>query len=1022
MSSRSLTRRALAVLAAGLLGVAALPAAAQADVEPTECTAGIEYDATIPTWDAFFAANPGYNAIVPFASGAPGRSTGKNTTVNLDRYFRAVMDAVNDPDGTAKDRVAVKEFALGTSELGARGVDGREIAYWVVSSPTNIANFEQDGDFWADIRDGNIDPSEGLAAVRSRPALAWVTATPHGNEPAAGEAIARQLYELVARRDCANARRLQNLDIALDPVRNPDGRDNNVRTTAWGFDPNRDFGVRNYRENADFLPEIAKYPGLFFIDAHQQTSGYFFPPNEDPVHHEISRFALDFIQDKIGPKLQQTFNDQSAQYQNYNSYDMFTPEYGDTVPSLLMGAAGMTYEKGSDEAYGKQVYDHYLAIDTTINLTSNDKVRLLTDWVNQWEEARRQGEDCTLQRNTLVSPLHETILQDPRGQVCGYYYRPDAHEGDVARLMKALREVGVHVYQLDQDTTSAGVHEYGMAVGTGRVETLPRGTLWIPMSQPQKHWLQAILGEDPFIPYNYYYDVVTWSFGMQRGLAGDGHLTIPLPTGTPMTEVDTVSFGSVPATTSAVYAFDTDSMEALGLVVDLLDAGVNVYRGTTAFSSGGVQYDTGAALVDDVSLRASGVNLSALADEHNTRITGLARFPVAHKQLTKPKIGLYTTLTTNPTNPLNLDVAAVNDGTSTRANNGQCPTETGNNASAYCEALFVLTQKDRLPESMIVPVTSTDLAAGNLASGGFTAFINPAGTIAAGAGATALQAFVNGGGIYVGYNAGGATSARNAGLTTLNTATIAGLNTPGSTFDARFDTTNPVAWGFDRGGWIYRDASNNPVFDDATRGTGIAAVSYADAVGSPATMRSYGFSINALGANQLENRPAVVDQPFGAGRAVMFGFNPFYRSWKEQDERLVLNSVLYPLGSEIAPSAVTRETAKPAAESVAPVAQPIAAPKLAAVKTRPLKATRSIDRDVFIRVARKDAGKLRASVKAAKLTKGLRKRISYTSTTKTVTLTVRNVRTADDHARQVWVSSIMGGLKHRRVSIKVAQL
>ncbi len=48
------------------------------------------------------------------------------------------------------------------------------------------------------------------------------------------------------------------------------------------------------------------------------------------------------------------------QYQNYNSYDMFTPEYGDTVPSLLMGAAGMTYEKGSDENYGKQVYDHYL--------------------------------------------------------------------------------------------------------------------------------------------------------------------------------------------------------------------------------------------------------------------------------------------------------------------------------------------------------------------------------------------------------------------------------------------------------------------------------------------------------------------------------------------------------------------------------------------------------------------------------------------------------------------------------------
>ena len=116
------------------------------------------------------------------------------------------------------------------------------------------------------------------------------------------------------------------------------------------------------------LPEINKYPGVFFIDAHQQSSGYFFPPNEDPVHHEISNFSLDFIQNGIGPALQRAFNDQSAQYNNYNSYDMFTPEYGDTVPSLIMGAAGMTYEKGNSEVYGKQVYDHYLAIDTTLNV------------------------------------------------------------------------------------------------------------------------------------------------------------------------------------------------------------------------------------------------------------------------------------------------------------------------------------------------------------------------------------------------------------------------------------------------------------------------------------------------------------------------------------------------------------------------------------------------------------------------------------------------------------------------------
>ena len=31
------------------------------------------------------------------------------------------------------------------------------------------------------------------------------------------------------------------------------------------------------------------------------------------------------------------------------------------------------------------------------------------------------------------------------------------------------------------------------------------------MDQGMKHYIQAVLGENPFIPYDYYYDVVTWS-------------------------------------------------------------------------------------------------------------------------------------------------------------------------------------------------------------------------------------------------------------------------------------------------------------------------------------------------------------------------------------------------------------------------------------------------------------------------------------------------------------------------------
>ena len=94
--------------------------------------------------------------------------------------------------------------------------------------------------------------------------------------------------------------------------------------------------------------------------------------------------------------------------------------------------------------------------------------------------------------------------------------------------------------------------------------TLPAGTLCIPMEQGMKHWIQAVLGENPFIPYDYYYDVVTWSYPLQRGLAGSGFLTQKLSPGIQMTEVaaDT-KYGTAPTENFPVYAFNTDSARGL---------------------------------------------------------------------------------------------------------------------------------------------------------------------------------------------------------------------------------------------------------------------------------------------------------------------------------------------------------------------------------------------------------------------------------------------------------------------------
>ena len=155
----------------------------------------------------------------------------------------------------------------------------------------------------------------------------------------------------------------------------------------------------------------------------------------------------------------------------------------------------------------------------------------------------------------------------------------------------------MHVFKLDTAVNAAGVHPFGKS-DPRCDQTLPAGTIYVPMEQGQKHWIQAILGEDPYLPYPYNYDVVQWSYPLTRGIASSGFLTQPFPPGVTMTEITATNFGTVTNTGSPVYAFDTDSAQALGMMMELLARGVTVSRSTAAFTAGGRTFKTGAALVD----------------------------------------------------------------------------------------------------------------------------------------------------------------------------------------------------------------------------------------------------------------------------------------------------------------------------------------------------------------------------------------------------------------------------------------
>jgi zinc carboxypeptidase len=966
-------RRALfgALLAVVATAALAVPGAASAAVDPLGCTPTLQYDASIPTFTQF-ATEHGYKYTT--LGGFDTGTTDRHVASQLYAYEEAIAKAT---ENNPRVRVLVRNMG--------QTAEGRTFQYSVVGTPEHIADLESDAAFWRGVRGGSISTEEALAKVRAAnppAAFGWITETPHGNEPAGGEASIRMLYEFAAREDCANARRLQTMDFFIDPARNPDGRDNNTRTTAWAFDPNRDLMYQTQDVNQAPLETIFQYPGLFFIDAHQQSTGYFFPPNEDPVHHEISHFALDLIQEVIGPALQSRFNDQSLQYRNYNDYDLFTPEYGDSVPSLILGGAGMTYEKGDSENYGKQVYDHYLAMDETSNVVSKDAKALTEGWVQQWGEAAQQGANCEVQKNVLVSPLHESITQQPDISICGYYFKPGLHSGDTARILKLLQNREVKVYRLTQAVQVPGAHPWGANIGDKltTTETLPAGTLYIPTAQTMKHWINATLEENPYIPYPYYYDVVDWAFSQLSDAAGNGQLQAALPAGTPMEEVgaEGPGLGAVNGLADPVYAFATDSAEGLGLATELLAKGATVYRSGTAFDRLGVHFPTGTAFVDASSL--GGLDLAGMAESRETPVYGLSGYPTAHYQLPAPKIALYAGATV-PTNLLF-------PGTG----NGHCTT------SSFCEMLFTLAKQDGIPVSaingMIRPVTTEQIANGILTTKNFTTLVSANTEIPitpTPVAAEALRKFVNEeGGNYVGYGASAATTLRNAGISKLNTASTATWNThcadnndpaapgelttPGTTFSAEFDTADPVAWGFDEGGYIFRDSSStktDPVFDGATlAGEGsipaaTAAVSYAN------SLQAYGYQCNALEPGHLPGRPYIVDQPFGLGHATVIGSDPYFRAWNSGAQRLVMNAILYPGGAAIPASAEVGTHSRKLAATAVPDA------KLASVASRPVISNPAPNADVVVTVKKSNLTTLKRIVRKADLPGKVAKRVHW---------------------------------------------
>ena len=853
-------RRGLVTLAALLAGAA--PASAACPADPA-------FDPAIPTWEA----------VNEFELGSR-----QATYAEVAKYVEAVADA--SPSVTA-------------TSLGLKSWGGRALPYAVVSRAKNLAprRLGKIAGTMRAIRMAGVPRRRVAGIARSMPGIVNVASNVHGDEPSGTDASMKLLYELAARTDCANLRRLERLVTFILPIQNPDGREAGTRENAYGFDLNRDWFARTQPETDAKVALLRRYPPLFFIDAHEQAgTAYFFPPNADPIHHEISAEALDAINNTYAPAMKNAAEREGFDYTNYTTYDLFFMGYGDTVPATAFGAAGMTFEKGGQSPYSEKTAEQFATQDATLTAAAENKQRLVEEWARQWPRAARQGRAGALEPNLVVQPENEVRFPVPRVKVFGYFLRANRSAADAARLARRLQALDVRVYRLRQRAVVRGAHRYG-ARGF-RSQRLPAGSFWIPMAQPQKHWIQALLGEDSYVPFPYFYDVSGWSNPLLMGLSG-GYAARP-NRGLPLRRWRGGSLARVRGR-GPVWRFQSDSTQALAFVIDALRARARVVRAPRT------------TLVT----RIRRARVARLARRRDVRLAPgtLEPVPRSAAELRLPKVAVLE------------NVVALSG-----------------SSSGFTE--FVLERRLGVEADVLTP---GELDSGALTTGGYTALVVPAGAVPTSgltpAGLAQIQLFVRDGGRYVGFSRPGLLVAAAAGLTLASEQPPpADYQVPGASFRVLVDKTKvkPLSWGFGEETFVFN--VGDPIISP-DRATASVVAAYPD----DERFFSSGY---AEGTDALRGTPAAISEGVGDGQAIVFAFDANFRAYTDSTIRMFANAVLHPVAGESArggfrlrPALLERATA---AEREAVIRVPLSAEARlrAAVAAVALPARARVTRDL----------------------------------------------------------------------------
>lgn len=622
------------------------PAAAQVPLTVKVASGAPAYD--------FYGHAP-YDAAVPRPDSLLGHAIGLRHTMYHQQ--QAVLDAMI---AAAPTRVR--------TEVTGRSAEGKALRLLVISSPANIARLDAiraDLQRLADPRATTAAAAREIAALT--PAVAFLSHSIHGNEPAGFEAAMITAYTLLASNHPDILAVLDSTVVIINPTQNPDGHErfagwnNSIalgadepaaleqsepwtiqgRFNRYRFDMNRDVLAMSQAETRATADAVLRWRPQVFVDLHSTTPQYFFPPAAQPVNGNLPPASVAWLE-RFGRGNAAAFDAYGWQYYVRDVFDLYYPGYWDSWPSLV-GATGMTFESdggpelairksdGSVTTFREGIAHHVVASLATLRTLAAGRTARLLDYHDFFasaltEPSRRPFRRVVVEAGSDPARTHEVMALLARQGI------------EVTRLTSPLTVAAARDYlggAPARRTFGDGSYVIDLAQPHGRLATAllePKATLDSAFARRQLDRFERNRRRGSNAPREGYefYDVTAWALPLTHGLAAAWTDETPPVQGERVVPDSRLGVMLLPIREArSAYLIHPGTRDAQALGLALLREGFTLGVATEALRADGMPFPAGTLVARTVRNPDSlAARIAALQRRHPAQVVAVqSAFP-----------------------------------------------------------------------------------------------------------------------------------------------------------------------------------------------------------------------------------------------------------------------------------------------------------------------------------------------------------------------------------------------------------